>query len=62
MKKILGIALVSAVLAGGAFAQSISLTNTFGGDTDHIGSKGEFISINKDGTKETTSSIGDRLQ
>ena len=62
MKKILGIALVSAVLAGGAFAQSISLTNTFGGDTDNIGSNGEFISINKDGTKETTSSIGDRIQ
>ena len=62
MKKILRIALVSAVLAGGAFAQSISLTNTFGGDTDNIGSNGEFISINKDGTKETTSSIGDRIQ
>ena len=62
MKKILGIAFVSAVLAGGAFAQSISLTNTFGGDTDNIGSNGEFISINKDGTKETTSSIGDRIQ
>ncbi|MGN0738689.1 MAG: hypothetical protein ACI4LX_00790 [Treponema sp.] len=62
MKRILGLALVSAVLAGGAFAQSISLTNTFGGDTDNISSNGEFISINKDGTKETTSSIGDRIQ
>ncbi|MGN0732322.1 MAG: hypothetical protein ACI4MA_10515 [Treponema sp.] len=61
MKRILGLALVSAVLAGGAFAQSISLTNTFGGDTDNISSDGEFFSIDKDGNKKTAS-IGDRIQ
>ncbi|MGN0731192.1 MAG: hypothetical protein ACI4MA_04690 [Treponema sp.] len=61
MKRILGLALVSAVLAGGAFAQSISLTNTFGGDTDNIGSEEEFFSIDKNGSKQTAS-IGDRVQ
>ena len=42
-------------------AQSISVTNTFGGDTDNL-SGNDFITFDEDGKKEDSVRVADRLQ
>ena len=60
MKKsfiVLGIALASLFSLN---AQSISLTNTFGGNSDNVGT-GDFLKFDKDGNKQNAV-VGDRIQ
>lgn len=62
-KKVWLSALVGIVLASGVSAQSITLTNIFGGDADNLYSK-DFITLTKDddGLNKENVNISDRLQ
>lgn len=62
-KKVWLSALAGIVLASGVSAQSITLTNIFGGDADNLYSK-DFITLTKDddGLNKENVNISDRLQ
>ena len=62
-KKVWLSALAGIVLASGVSAQSITLTNIFGGDSDNLYSK-DFITLTKDddGLNKENVNISDRLQ
>ena len=62
-KKVWLSALAGIVLASGVSAQSITLTNIFGGDADNLYSK-DFITLTKDddGLNKKNVNISDRLQ
>ena len=62
-KKVWLSALAGIVLASGVSAQSITLTNIFGGDSDNLES-GEFLTFTKDddGLNKTNVNVADRLQ
>ena len=60
MKKLLLTSLLAAAAIVTAQAQSISLTNTFGGNSDNVGTS-DFLKFNKDGTKKEAV-VGDRIQ
>ncbi|MCR5045219.1 MAG: hypothetical protein K6A42_01420 [Treponema sp.] len=69
MKKIFSLALASALACGALFAQSLKVTNTFGGDSDSTGASDLFIFENQkeeDGSYKNefknTTNVSDRLQ
>ncbi len=60
MKKSLIISGLSFFLLFGAYSQSITLTNTYGGNDDNVGTS-DFLKFDKDGNKEDAV-VGDRIQ
>ena len=60
MKKIIAVGVTALLMVCTAGAQSISLTNTFGGNQDNVGTS-DFLKFNADGTKQNAV-VGDRIQ
>ena len=60
MKKIFIAVMVGASFLASSFAQSVSLTNTFGGDKNNTKAN-DFLVFDKDFNKPTVS-VGDRIQ
>ena len=60
MKKLVISVFTGLLLASAAGAQNVSLTNTFGGNGDNVGTS-DFLKFDKDGNKQDAI-VGDRIQ
>ena len=60
MKKIIATLVGLTLGFGSAFAQSISIQNTFGANSENLSTYHDFVEINRDGTKQFN--LSDRIQ